>query len=356
MASSSSTSSSISFESESTREATPEHDPNAEEWDFQTWSEDDESLTDGEDLQLLLGGELDEDDEDDMSWEGDFFFSEEEVDSSSTEEDSVAGDFLLGGSSEDDDDDDEEVGDSSGFSSDSGGDDGGSDDDGSNDDSDANMAPPIKRRRQEDGPEPKNDDGSSFKFLPVAPVVLFDNNAPPLSKVIMQIQPYSAKSASKRKRASDIAAPRAQTKARKMTVRKIRKEAGPSSIDQEAPIVNQADIVEISSGEEPARQENPTPEAPEDPLMMGLNLSELLSFDPASVGSAILEADDHQPQPTGVASQLLRIKGLLSAPIDALVQDSNAVVSGEDKDDEAVTAEADRVRLQVVAAIDDFLQ
>jgi hypothetical protein len=35
--------------------------------DFQTWSEDDESLTDGEDLQLLLGGELDEDDEDDTS-------------------------------------------------------------------------------------------------------------------------------------------------------------------------------------------------------------------------------------------------------------------------------------------------
>jgi hypothetical protein len=35
--------------------------------------------------------------------------------------------------------------------------------------------------------------------------------------------------------------------------------------------------------------------------------------------------DDHQPQPTGVASQLLRIKGLLSAPIDALVQDSNRV-------------------------------
>jgi hypothetical protein len=39
----------------------------AEEWDFQTWSEDDESLTDGEDLHLLLDGELDEDDKDDMS-------------------------------------------------------------------------------------------------------------------------------------------------------------------------------------------------------------------------------------------------------------------------------------------------
>jgi hypothetical protein len=38
----------------------------AEEWDFQTWSEDDESLTNGEDLQLLLGGELEEDNNDNM--------------------------------------------------------------------------------------------------------------------------------------------------------------------------------------------------------------------------------------------------------------------------------------------------
>jgi hypothetical protein len=79
MASSSSASSAISFEFESTQEATPEYDPIAafeacaplhwdtEEWDFQTWLEDDKSLTDGEDLQLLLGGELDEDDKDDMS-------------------------------------------------------------------------------------------------------------------------------------------------------------------------------------------------------------------------------------------------------------------------------------------------
>jgi hypothetical protein len=35
--------------------------------------------------------------------------------------------------------------------------------------------------------------------------------------------------------------------------------------------------------------------------------------------------DDHQPDPTGVASHLLRVKGLLSAPIDALVRDSDAV-------------------------------
>jgi hypothetical protein len=160
MDSSSSASSAISFKSESTREATPEYDPiaayeacaplhwDAKEWDFQTWSEDDKSLTDGEDRQLLHGEELDEDDKDNMSWEGDFFSLKEEVDTSSTEEDSVAGGFLLGGSSEDDDDDDdEEAEDSSGFSSDSGGDDGSSDDDGSDDENDASMAPPIKHRR-----------------------------------------------------------------------------------------------------------------------------------------------------------------------------------------------------------------
>jgi hypothetical protein len=62
---SSSSSSIISItspDSETSREATPEFDPvvsyevlaplhwDAEEWDFSTWSEDDESLTDDEDL------------------------------------------------------------------------------------------------------------------------------------------------------------------------------------------------------------------------------------------------------------------------------------------------------------------
>jgi hypothetical protein len=32
------------------------------------------------------------------------------------------------------------------------------------------------------------------------------------------------------------------------------------------------------------------------------------------------------------------------------------VVSGEDKDDKAVIAEADRIRLEAIAAIDEFLQ
>jgi hypothetical protein len=37
------------------------------------------------------------------------------------------------------------------------------------------------------------------------------------------------------------------------------------------------------------------------------------------------DVDDQQPQPTGVTSQLRRMKDMLFAPIDTLVQDSNEV-------------------------------
>jgi chromosome segregation ATPase len=49
----------------------------------------------------------------------------------------------------------------------------------------------------------------------------------------------------------------------------------------------------------------------------------LLSFDPASISSALLDVDGQQSQPIGVASQLRRMKDLLSALIDNLVQDSD---------------------------------
>jgi hypothetical protein len=49
----------------------------------------------------------------------------------------------------------------------------------------------------------------------------------------------------------------------------------------------------------------------------------LLSFDPASIGSALLDVDGQQLQLIGVVSQLRRMKDLLSAPIDTLVQDSD---------------------------------
>jgi hypothetical protein len=60
-------------------------------------------------------------------------------------------------------------------------------------------------------------------------------------------------------------------------------------------------------------------------FFQGLNLSELLAFDPASVGSAILEVDHPQPDSSSVVNQLIHVKDFLSAPIDTLVQDSSAV-------------------------------
>jgi hypothetical protein len=77
MASSSYDSSNSSTEPETSWEMTPEFDSkaayeacaplhrDAEEWDFWAWSEDDESLTDGEDLQFHLDRELEDEDDDD---------------------------------------------------------------------------------------------------------------------------------------------------------------------------------------------------------------------------------------------------------------------------------------------------
>jgi hypothetical protein len=156
MASSSSASSVISFESKTSREPTPEYDPiaayevrapphwDAEEWDFHFQSEDDESLTDGEDLALLFGAELEED-EDDASWGEDFSSSEEKVDSFSSDEDPMAGNFLFGRSSDEASHDTEEAEDDDSFTNTSSENDGSSDN--SSDDSGASVAPPTKRRK-----------------------------------------------------------------------------------------------------------------------------------------------------------------------------------------------------------------
>jgi hypothetical protein len=153
MASSSSASSIISYESESSREPTPEYDPiaayevraslhwDAEEWDFHYQSEDDEPLTDGEDLAFFLGAELEED-EDDASWGEDLSSSEERADSFSSEEDPMAGTFLFGRSS---DETSKGAEDDNGFTSNGSGD----DVDGSSDSSSSgtSIAPPSKCRK-----------------------------------------------------------------------------------------------------------------------------------------------------------------------------------------------------------------
>jgi hypothetical protein len=166
MAASSSDFSKSSTESETSREMTPEFDSKAayeacaplhwdvEEWDFWAWSEDNESLTDGEDLQFLLDGELeDEDDDDDMSWEGHDSSSEEEDDDESTEEDSTAGSFLCTRSSDEDDDGDDGrdsndgADGNDGSTSDDGAGDDGSDGGSGDDDGNVNAVPPIKHHR-----------------------------------------------------------------------------------------------------------------------------------------------------------------------------------------------------------------
>jgi hypothetical protein len=55
----------------------------------------------------------------------------------------------------------------------------------------------------------------------------------------------------------------------------------------------------------------------------GFNFSELLSFDPVSIGSVQLDVDDQQLQPTDAMNQLRHMNDLLSALIDTLVQDSD---------------------------------
>jgi hypothetical protein len=82
-----------------------------------------------------------------------------------------------------------------------------------------------------------NDDGSPFCFLAIAPVVLFGKNAPPPSKSVMRIQPSTAKLTPKRKRLLEAVAPRARAKTRKILVRKVRKEATPSSPVPSSPVV-----------------------------------------------------------------------------------------------------------------------
>jgi hypothetical protein len=61
----------------------------------------------------------------------------------------------------------------------------------------------------------------------------------------MWIQRGTAKLTPKQKQPSDIAAPLAQIKVRKMIVKKIWKEAGPSSTNQEAPIASQVWIASL---------------------------------------------------------------------------------------------------------------
>jgi predicted nucleic acid-binding Zn-ribbon protein len=66
-----------------------------------------------------------------------------------------------------------------------------------------------------------------------------------------------------------------------------------------------------------------------------------------------------QKEKTLIASSKREVEDLtaqLKIELVELSTLSREVVSGEDKDDEVVIAEADRIRLEAIAAIDEFLQ
>ncbi|KAK1649458.1 hypothetical protein QYE76_067263 [Lolium multiflorum] len=130
--------------------------------------------------------------------------------------------------------------------------------------------------QQQDGPEPINDDGSLFKFLPPAPVVLFCKNSPPFKKVVMQSQPIPTKSAPKSKESSGPAAPRASVRARTATD-------------------------ETSSGD----------------------VDEVLM--PSTTLDVTTSKACDEPSPNVIAAQLQRLKALLSSPIETLVENSEEV-------------------------------
>jgi len=68
----------------------------------------------------------------------------------------------------------------------------------------------IPEAEQQDGTEPMTSNGEPFHFLPTAPDVLFCKGSPPMKKVIMNVQPDSPQSASKRRQTSGSAAPESQ--------------------------------------------------------------------------------------------------------------------------------------------------
>ena len=129
--SSSSCSSGLSYHSPSSREPTPEFNVAAmyeaiapqwwdeADWDFDVWSEDDESLTDGEDnLQFLVDGELEEESDDMFSWGEDISSDEEDKpEDDSSDEYPPTKRFRAGLEDDDDDEEDEEEAPAEGFTS-----------------------------------------------------------------------------------------------------------------------------------------------------------------------------------------------------------------------------------------------
>jgi hypothetical protein len=107
---SSSTSFGISIDSDDSREMTPKFDLVATrwaaydalapphwdaEWDFNVWSEDNSSSTEGEDLEFLINGGLEEEDDNAYSWGRSDSSTKDKKGNESSDTDSLADEHLF---------------------------------------------------------------------------------------------------------------------------------------------------------------------------------------------------------------------------------------------------------------------
>ncbi|KAK1695512.1 hypothetical protein QYE76_012209 [Lolium multiflorum] len=241
--------------------------------------------------------------------------------------------------------------------------------------------------QQQDGPEPVHDDGSPFRFLPPAPVVLFCKNSPSLKKVVMQSQPISPKSAPKSGVSSRPAAPRASAKARtavrKVAARKTlkRQTSSPAQeilhtsteeISSEDTQSSRGDSSSGTSGQNTmpsqpdlppsaskksrggsdaihhpgpsnlqkrsdnaatlvkpsAETQEPIASSSAAPMVLreGYDLSSLLTFDPEFIEPAASKASE-ESGPSATHGQLQQLKALLSSSIETLVEDTEGIKS-----------------------------
>ncbi|KAK1666946.1 hypothetical protein QYE76_055105 [Lolium multiflorum] len=195
----------------------------------------------------------------------------------------------------------------------------------------------IPADQQQDGPAPTQADGSPFVFLPPAPVVLFCQNSPPLKKVIMQGQPISPKSAPGTgcppsldsgedggeeggcQKNPEASANHFLLQAEETSSGDVEEIQMPSAtLDLATPAVAAAQMVNPSqSAEKPIVTASAVPPS----LGEGYDLSSLLSFDPESIEPTSSKAGG-EPIPSTVRGPLQRLKDLLSAPTETLIEDS----------------------------------
>ncbi|KAK1667534.1 hypothetical protein QYE76_055693 [Lolium multiflorum] len=195
----------------------------------------------------------------------------------------------------------------------------------------------IPAEQQQDGPDPVDDDGSPFRFLPPAPVVLFYKNSPFLKKVVMQSQPMTPTSASQSRVSSRSAAPRASAKARtsvrKVAARKTLKRQSPApaqeslhtSTEENSSEDTQSSRRDSSLGNSGKTTTQSQPDLPPSASKKRV-MTSLLTFDPESIEPATAKTGE-EPGPSTTHGQLQHLKALLSSSIETLVEDSEAVKS-----------------------------